>query len=526
MSTITGRIPLEGIYLCALIPLIERKIKGAVCTSVGMTSSSTMALRFREGWLQLDANPGQPGLWFSQAASPADADSPSWEHHIRGAAVERVTQQGADRVLEITFSEKTPYQRGGATLIFEAAGRNANIILVRRNDGRILAALRKVLSSVNRFRTVSPGAVYRKPPSSGYPPSEWGTARVQEILGGKVTPKVLYGTLEGVGPGTAKAILAADGKPADTVARIGAKICSGEFEPWETSYGPMPCRLGQGRTISSPLEPPKEKEKGSGDSEYRPSFRELETLLARRIGKERKRAESAEVSLSKLRSPDELRMLGNLILTRKNELKKGMSEAVLLNWDGTRVTAALKVALTPVQNAEKYFRKAGRIHLEKERLEAVVEKAVDRIEELRQRMETLGELSEGEAADLLQTLKKPERKVTGGPLEFLLEGGWRCLAGRNARQNDRLTFRVAGRDDIWLHARGAAGAHVIIRRDGRADNPGKPAMEQAARIAADHSSSNGVVPVDWTLIKYVRRMKGGGPGQVVYTREKTIFAEV
>ncbi len=66
---------------------------------------------------------------------------------------------------------------------------------------------------------------------------------------------------------------------------------------------------------------------------------------------------------------------------------------------------------------------------------------------------------------------------------------------------------------------------MIIRRDGRPDNPGEAALEEAAAIAARHSSSNGIVPVDWTLARYVRRIKGGGPGQVTYSREKTVFAE-
>ncbi|MCK5842836.1 MAG: DUF814 domain-containing protein, partial [Candidatus Sabulitectum sp.] len=144
------------------------------------------------------------------------------------------------------------------------------------------------------------------------------------------------------------------------------------------------------------------------------------------------------------------------------------------------------------------------------------------LEDIQNRLDTM---SDQEVTKHLTKLAKPEKKVTGAPLEYILEGGWRCLVGRNAKQNDNLTFKIAGREDIWLHARGVAGAHVILKRDGRADNPSTAAMDQAAHIAAKHSTTNGVVPVDWTLAKYVRRMRGGGPGQVVYVREKTLFAE-
>ncbi|MCP4648402.1 MAG: DUF814 domain-containing protein, partial [bacterium] len=165
-------------------------------------------------------------------------------------------------------------------------------------------------------------------------------------------------------------------------------------------------------------------------------------------------------------------------------------------------------------------------HLEKNRLQdriLILTGKKEKLEDIQTRLETM---VDEEVTQHLALLGKPEKKETGAPLEYILEGGWRCLVGRNAKQNDNLTFKIAGRKDIWLHARGVAGAHVILKRDGRAENPSSTALNQAAYIAAKHSTTNGVVPVDWTMVKYVRRMKGGGPGQVVYVREKTLFAEV
>jgi len=458
LSTITGRIQLEGIYLCSLIPLLESKMRGSVCKSIGMSSSCTMALRFSGGWLQLNAKPDGSGLWWSDSASTAAPDSPSWEHHIRGAAVEKVKQQGADRVLEIDFSRKTAYDAGGVTLIFEATGRNANIILVRRSDGRILAALRKVLSSVSRYRTISPGAKYIRPPSSGYHPSRWDKPEVQDLLRQNVTPSVLYRNLEGVGPDSARAILADSPNPAKTVAEIGRRIAAGEFLHWKTEYGSMPCRTGRGEEIQNPLDPPLTSDPGMEDVEYRPSSSELSSRLAKGISRETKKIRSAELSLSALSSPDDLRLRGNLLLTWKNSLKKGMKEAILQDWSGDNIRIDLKESLNPVENAERYFRKAGRVHIEKERLQEKIREAEKRISELRKSLEEVPELTDEQASELLQKLKKPQRKETGGPFEYILQDGWRCLAGRNAIQNDRLTFRIAGRDDIWLHARGVTGA--------------------------------------------------------------------
>lgn len=517
---------MEGLYYTALRPIIEKKIKNRTCGSVGMTSSSTLSLGFGLGWLHLHAKPDSPGLWWTDKASTIPPDSPSWEHHLKGALVEKVVQQGIDRVFEIYFASRSPYDAGGIRLIFEGTGRNANIILVRQTDDRILACLRKVLSGVNRFRAISPGVIYKSPPSSGYPPEEWASEKIQELVRQNVTPRTLYQNLEGVGPASARSIINNPGTVADTIKNLAISLKNQDFTPWQTEFGKVPVQLGEGFAITDPLAPPKKTESGLKKEEYRPSRSQLVTILKKRLSAQRKKARSSQKSLDRLVSPDDLRNWANLILTHKNNLRKGMKETSIVDWQGVRITIKLKESLNPVENANKYFRKAGKIHLEKNRLEKRILSSMESssyLEDLLKRIETM---ADQEVTKHLTALAKPDKKQTGAPLEYILDGGWRCLVGRNAKQNDQLTFKIAGRQDIWLHARGITGAHVILKRDGRADNPSSAVMDQAAHIAAKHSSSNGVIPVDWTLAKYVRRMKGGGPGQVVYVREKTLFAEI
>ncbi len=516
---------MEGIYYSALRPVIEKKIINRTCGSVGMTSSSTLSLGFGIGWLHLHAKPDSPGLWWTDSASTVSPDSPSWEHHLKGAPVEKVVQQGVDRVIEIHFASRSPYDAGGIRLIFEAAGRNANIILVRKTDSRILACLRKVLSGANRFRSISPGVEYKSPPASGYPPAQWGSDEVHKLLEKNVTPRILYQNLEGVGPASARSIIANSGTVAETVRELGRLLMDENFTPWQTEFGRVPSCLGEGHKIENPLSPPEKTTTDRKKEEYRPSRTQLATILKKRISSSNKRARSSQQSLDKLVSPDELRTWGNLILTHKNDLRKGMKSAILTDWEGRELKIKLKESLNPVENANKYFRKAGKVHLEKNRLEERITASIERTEFLENIQVRLETMTDVEVTKHLSALAKPEKKVTGAPLEYILDGGWRCLVGRNAKQNDHLTFKIAGRDDIWMHARGVAGAHVILKRDGRADNPSAAVMDQTAHIAAKHSTTNGMVPVDWTLARYVRRMKGAGLGQVVYVREKTLFAE-
>jgi predicted ribosome quality control (RQC) complex YloA/Tae2 family protein len=113
----------------------------------------------------------------------------------------------------------------------------------------------------------------------------------------------------------------------------------------------------------------------------------------------------------------------------------------------------------------------------------------------------------------------------GVPLYVQSREGFTLLVGKNSRQNEDVTFHQATANDMWLHARGVAGAHVIVKAAGR-EIP-RNTIEQAASLAAYYSEARGSTsaPVDYTLQRHVRDMKGGGPGMVIYERERTIYVE-
>ena len=121
-----------------------------------------------------------------------------------------------------------------------------------------------------------------------------------------------------------------------------------------------------------------------------------------------------------------------------------------------------------------------------------------------------------------------QRRGSQSPTEpyrtFVSSGGLEIRVGRGARHNDDLTFRHSAPNDIWLHARHSAGAHVILRWRG----PGAPPerdLQEAASLAALHSKArtSETVPVDWTLRKYVRKPRGSAAGSVVPDRVRTLF---
>ena len=116
---------------------------------------------------------------------------------------------------------------------------------------------------------------------------------------------------------------------------------------------------------------------------------------------------------------------------------------------------------------------------------------------------------------------KPPKSLP--PIKFISSDGFEIRVGRNNKQNDKLTCKESEKLDIWLHTQGITGSHTVISCHG--ENPPDKTIEEAAIIAAYHSKgrSSSQVPVDYTLIKFVKKPNGAKPGMVIFTNNKTLY---
>ncbi len=252
--------------------------------------------------------------------------------------------------------------------------------------------------------------------------------------------------------------------------------------------------------------------------------------------------QSADRMLDELSNPsraDHYERWGHLLMAQPDAVPRGADEVTLpdLFEEGDPVTIPLDPAKSAVENAQHYYRRAQRTRRSREEAEA---RLVDTASKAEEAAELLDELESITTLDALKRFRKAnetrlaryvgqeDEDVDRFPFRrFDLGGGFEAWVGRNAQQNQELTFHVAQKYDLWLHARGVPGSHVILHKPNRDAEPGRRRRYTAAAIAAHFSKArgSGVVPVMITERKYVTSPKGAAPGAVRVEREDVLMVE-
>jgi predicted ribosome quality control (RQC) complex YloA/Tae2 family protein len=235
---------------------------------------------------------------------------------------------------------------------------------------------------------------------------------------------------------------------------------------------------------------------------------------------------------------DDYRVAGDLLLANKHRITKGQERAELPGYDGKPVSIRLDPARSPAENAKRYFQrykkaKAG-LAMMRERLAEAREEAAF--------LRTVSEdLEAAEDRDGLLTVRSllaqrgyvrdaagnsaGKRVAASPPFRTVEHEGWRILVGKSAAGNDYITMKLARPDDLWLHAEGMPGSHVVVRNPGIRDIP-EGVLRKAASLAAYYSKGKGSakVPVAYTRAALVKKPKGAAQGTVVLTGRRTIMA--
>ncbi|MCI9177688.1 MAG: fibronectin/fibrinogen-binding protein [Clostridia bacterium] len=239
---------------------------------------------------------------------------------------------------------------------------------------------------------------------------------------------------------------------------------------------------------------------------------------------------------------EEYKLYGELLTSYLYQIsKEHISHIELLNYyNNSLIDIPLDISLSPAENAKKYFKKYHKlkntftiVHEQKLELEKEInylESIVYEIEVCSSLKELDGIYEEIQDAFMLhmqkhskkKPLKKKSKKVIASePIVYQIQD-FKVLIGKNNRQNDELTFKIAKKDDIWFHVKDVHGSHTILITNGK--QPSQDIINECANLAAVYSKANNSsnVPVDYTFIKYVKKPNKAKPGMVIYTNQQTV----
>ncbi|MGN1092718.1 MAG: NFACT family protein, partial [Monoglobaceae bacterium] len=244
-------------------------------------------------------------------------------------------------------------------------------------------------------------------------------------------------------------------------------------------------------------------------------------------------------SLAQAAKKEKYKIYGDLLTANIYKIKFGMKNITVENYYSDNcelIEIKLDETKSPSQNAQRYYKKYNKLktaelfateqieEAEKEKyyLESVAE-ALENVENSAELDDIRAEL-EQEGYIKSANTKKKKNQIKSAPLRYMSSDGYEILVGRNNRQNDELTIRMAYSTDLWFHTKQIPGSHTIVRTKGEKDIPETTILE-AAKLAAYHSKAknSSQVPVDYTIIKNVKKPNGAKPGMVIYDSYNTLY---
>ena len=572
---------LDAVCLSALCKELSQTVVGAKIDKVQQPERDQILLSIRSreygnSKLLLSVGSGSARVHMTSKKYEQPQEPPMFcmllRKHLIGSVFERITQPGGDRLLQMDLGG---YDEMGdpvhKTLYVELMGQASNLLLVDA-EGRIIDCLRRSSSLDGVHRNLMPGMFYELPPAQNKPNffTVTGLERAKLWLEAENTTadKWLTATFAGISPLIARELAyraygetspAVDAMTADEKQRFCSILEAFSQGVAHEEFTPV-MLIDDGRMKDFSFQPIKQygeaMEQRTAENfsalldefyatrDKAESMRRKSKELQKRVKTLRDRTErtlqARRQEWSKSENRDTFRQYGDIIMSNIYRMKKGDKELEAENFyleDCPTVRIKLDMLKTPQQNAAKYYKDYNKAKTAQEHLTALIEQNETELDYMESVLDIIARAeSERDLADIRRELMETgyvrKQKASGkdhskpqGPLRFVSSTGYEILVGRSNSQNDELTLKTARRTDIWLHTQKIHGSHVIIRAEDT--TPDDETLYEAACLAAYHSQSRdgGKVPVDYCMVKYVKKPKGSLPGMVIYTDYKTMAAD-
>lgn len=544
----------DGMFTHALIKELNTTFAGGRIHKIQQPYEMELVLTIRANRknhkLLISAHPSFGRIQVTEQAYNNPETPPNFtmvlRKYVEGNIIDSIEQYDNDRIILFNLTRRD--ELGDASqqqLIVEIMGRHSNIFLLDK-DKKIIDAIKHVPMYQNTFRTILPGATYQLPPIQNQV-NPFKVGENFESDKSLMTAKFLQSQLMGLGRDSAIELASLIEKDSRKPYQVIQDFCA-DFE------NPNPTLVVQDdkqhflvfpyTTISgeeshyddlSALLTAYYAKKSKHDY-VRQVGNAIIQVVEKNLTHQHKRLANLNQDMEKSSKADTFQLKGELLTTFLYQIEKGQTEVTLANYydNDQPITISLDPALTPSQNAQKYYHKYNKLrnainHIEKQKVVAEAE-----IQYLESIQTQLNFAEPNELADIRDELidqgylkkqkqdkKKRSNNGSAKPREYKTVEGNRILVGRNNKQNDQLTMRQANKNHFWFHTKDIPGSHVILETD----EPSEAEIIQAAELAAAFSkySQSNNVPVDYTQVKHVKKPNGSKPGFVNYFEQKTIF---
>lgn len=561
----------DAVFLSAVLAEVRERCLGARVDKIHQPSRDTLIfhLRSRDSREKLlfAVNPTAPRLHLTAASPENPAEPPMFcmllRKHLLGARLTEITQPLMERAAAFTFDCTDemgfPVQK---RLVAELMGRTCNLYLLAP-DGRILDCLRRVGLDETARRPALPGLKYipPEPVAKENPLESPDFSAILSRTGADVLAQRLMDTLGGLSPLVCReAALFAAGDIDARVSALDAASAAEKLGAFFREYGRHPAPY----YYAAPDGTPKQfafcpiRQYGSCqraesfgallDSYY--TLRDRKDAMRQKSQSVRKTVQNLctrltrklaiqEKELQATYDRERLRQLGDILTANLHRVVKGQTVISCEDFydeEMNMVDIPLSPVLSPQQNAAKFYKDYTRMKNAEKELTHQISLGQTELEYLKSVLEELNRAqTEAELEEIRRELsdggylrqdggKKRVKQGKLAPMRFVSTDGYPIYVGRNNRQNEELTFKLARKDDIWCHASKVHGSHVIISCAGT--TPPDNTITQAAQLAAYYAETTGGrnVPVDVTPVKQVKKIPNGKPGMVIYHTYRTVIA--
>lgn len=475
--------------------------------------------------------------------------------YLVGSFIESIQQYENERIIEIKIRGKNEIgDEINRKLMVEIMGKHSNIILVDSDKGHILDSIKHLSPNQNRHRTILPGQGYIYPPSQEkLNPFSLTVDQIKASMNQSETlgADQLVSQFMGISPQLAADIVtkATTNQVDDVIQQfyhVLNTVKNSKYTPIvhrgdkEDFYVLELAAFTQEKldfeTVSDMLD------FFYSDKAERDWVKQQASDLIRFLKNERdknqRKIKKQEQALKKAERAEFYQRQGELLTAHLHLVNKGDHEITVIDYydpSQSELTITLNPNKTPSENAQNYFKTYQKLKNSKEKLTGEIEKAkgeivyldqlvqqvesarVEDIEDIREELREQGYLKAKRTKDKHKSKQASKPK----PDQFWATDGTPILVGRNNKQNEYLTMKLADRRDIWLHTKDIPGSHVIVR----SHSPSEDTLAEAAQLAALYSkaSQSSSVPVDYTEIRHVKKPNGAKPGYVTYDHQKTLF---